>query len=172
MAFFNPKYVSTLRKKVEMKVDQLLDAIAPLGKCNLVETVSAELPMFTLCEMLGVPEADRPKIIEWMKLLEMAQVIAATQAAQNNQVSLTEEQSQGAADPALIEMFTNMIEEMFAYGREVLEDRRKSPKDDLLSVIANIEIEGEKLPNEYLDGSWLLIIFAETIQQETPLAEL
>ena len=37
--------------------------------------------MFTLCEMLGVPEADRPKIIEWMKLLEMAQVIAATQAS-------------------------------------------------------------------------------------------
>ena len=36
--------------------------------------------MFTLCEMLGVPEADRPKIIEWMKFLEMAQLIAATQA--------------------------------------------------------------------------------------------
>ena len=41
--------------------------------------------MFTLCEMLGVPEADRPKIIEWMKFLEMAQLIAATQAVQNNE---------------------------------------------------------------------------------------
>ena len=40
MAFFNPKYVSTLRKKVAIKVDQLLDAIAPLGECNLVESVS------------------------------------------------------------------------------------------------------------------------------------
>ena len=160
MAFFNPKYVSSLRKKVEQKVDNLLDAIAPLGECNLVESVSAELPLFTLCEMLGVPEADRPKIIEWMKLLEMAQLIAATQAAQNNELSLTEEQSQGAADPALIEMFTNMVEEMFSYGRNILEERRKAPKDDLLSVIANIEIDGEKLPNEYLDGSWLLIIFA------------
>ena len=144
MAFFNPKYVSSLRKKVEQKVDQLLDAIAPLGECNLVESVSAELPLFTLCEMLGVPEADRPKIIEWMKLLEMAQLIAATQAAQNNELSLTEEQSQGAADPALIEMFTNMVEEMFSYGRHILEERRKAPKDDLLSVIANIEIDGEK----------------------------
>jgi len=57
-------------------------------------------------------------------------------------------------------MFTNMIEEMFSYGRHVLEDRRKNPRDDLLSVIANIEVNGEKLPNEYLDGSWLLIIFA------------
>ncbi len=160
MAFFNPKYVSNLRKKVELKVDQLLDQIAPLGRCNLVETVSAEVPMFTLCEMLGVPEEDRPKIIEWMKFLEMAQLIAATQAAQKGDIEFSEEHTQAAPDPALVEMFTNMVAEMFDYGRTILESRRKDPKDDLLSVIANIEVEGEKLPNEYLDGSWLLIIFA------------
>ena len=160
MAFFNPKYVSNLRKKVELKVDQLLNQIAPLGKCNLVEAVSAEVPMFTLCEMLGVPEEDRPKIIEWMKFLEMAQLIAATQAAEKGDIEFSEEQTQAAPDPALVEMFTNMVAEMFDYGRTILESRRKDPKDDLLSVIANIEVEGEKLPNEYLDGSWLLIIFA------------
>ena len=160
MAFFNPKYVSNLRKKVELKVDQLLDQIAPLGRCNLVETVSAEVPMFTLCEMLGVPEEDRPKIIEWMKFLEMAQLIAATQAAEKGDIEFSEEHTQAAPDPALVEMFTNMVAEMFDYGRTILESRRKNPKDDLLSVIANIEVEGEKLPNEYLDGSWLLIIFA------------
>ena len=160
MAFFNPKYVSNLRKKVELKVDQLLDQIAPLGRCNLVEAVSAEVPMFTLCEMLGVPDEDRPKIIEWMKFLEMAQLIAATQAAEKGDIEFSEEHTQAAPDPALVEMFTNMVAEMFDYGRTILESRRKDPKDDLLSVIANIEVEGEKLPNEYLDGSWLLIIFA------------
>ena len=160
MAFFNPKYVSNLRKKVEHKVDQLLDQIAPLGRCNLVEAVSAEVPMFTLCEMLGVPEEDRPKIIEWMKFLEMAQLIAATQVAEKGNIESSEEHTQAAPDPALVEMFTNMVAEMFDYGRKILESRRKDPKDDLLSVIANIEVEGEKLPNEYLDGSWLLIIFA------------
>ena len=160
MTFFNPKYVSNLRKKVELKVDQLLDQIAPLGRCNLVEAVSAEVPMFTLCEMLGVPEEDRPKIIEWMKFLEMAQLIAATQAAEKGDIEFSEEHTQAAPDPALVEMFTNMVAEMFDYGRTILESRRKDPKDDLLSVIANIEVEGEKLPNEYLDGSWLLIIFA------------
>ena len=160
MAFFNPKYVSNLRKKVELKVDHLLDQIAPLGRCNLVEAVSAEVPMFTLCEMLGVPEEDRPKIIEWMKFLEMAQLIAATQVAEKGDIEFSEEHTQAAPDPALVEMFTNMVAEMFDYGRTILESRRKDPKDDLLSVIANIEVEGEKLPNEYLDGSWLLIIFA------------
>ena len=46
--------------------------------------------MFTLCEMLGVPEEDRPKIIEWMKLLEMAQLIAATQLAEQNKLDVNE----------------------------------------------------------------------------------
>ena len=68
-------------------------------------------------------------------------------------------------------MFTNMVAEMFDYGRTILESRRKDPKDDLLSVIANIEVEGEKLPNEYLDGSWLLIILQEMIRQEILSAE-
>ena len=160
MAFFNPKYVENLKKKVSMKVDNLLDAIAPLGKCNLVDAVSAELPLFTLCEMLGVPESDRPKIIEWMKLLEMAQLLAATQSMENRGERFSEEQEAHAPDPALIEAFNKMVEEMFDYGRSILLSRRKDPKEDLLSVIANLEVEGDKLPNEYLDGSWLLIIFA------------
>ncbi len=160
MSFFNPKYVENLKKKVALKVDQLLDNIAPHGKCNLVDSVSAELPLFTLCEMLGVPESDRPKIIEWMKLLEMAQLLAATQQMQNRGEEFSEEQQAHAPDPALIEAFNNMVQEMFDYGRSILMSRRKDPKEDLLSVIANLEVEGEKLPGEYLDGSWLLIIFA------------
>ena len=160
MRFFTPKYVEELRKKVSVKVTELLDNIAPLGKCNLVDTVSSELPIFSLSEILGVPEEDRPKIKEWMTFLEMAQVVGATQAAEKNNIQLDDEQQASAPDPAMIAMFTNIVNEMFQYGRDILLKRRKEPKDDLLSVIANIEIDGEKLPEEYLDGSWLLIIIA------------
>jgi len=38
-----------------------------------VEHFSSQLPLYTLCEMLGVPEADRPKIRAWMDMLELAQ---------------------------------------------------------------------------------------------------
>ncbi len=160
MKFFTPKYVEELRKKVSIKVTDLLDKIAPMGQCNLVDTVSSELPIFSLSEILGVPEGDRPKIKEWMTFLEMAQVVGATQAAEKNNIQLDDEQQASAPDPAMIAMFTNIVNEMFQYGRDILLKRRKDPKDDLLSVIANIEIDGEKLPEEYLDGSWLLIIIA------------
>ena len=160
MKFFTPKYVEELRKKVSLKVTELLDGIAPLGKCNLVDSISSELPIFSLSEILGVPEEDRSKIKEWMTFLEMAQVVGATQAAEKNNIELNEDQQASAPDPAMIAMFTNIVKEMFDYGRDILLKRRKDPKDDLLSVIANIEIDGEKLPEEYLDGSWLLIIIA------------
>ena len=160
MKFFTPKYVEELRKKVSHKVTKLLDEIAPLGKCNLVDSISSELPIFSLSEILGVPEEDRPKIKEWMTFLEMAQVVGATQAAAKNNIELNKDQQASAPDPAMIAMFTNIVKEMFDYGREILLKRRKEPKDDLLSVIANMEIEGKKLPDEYLDGSWLLIIIA------------
>ena len=160
MKFFTPKYVEELRKKVSHKVTELLDEIAPLGKCNLVDSISSELPIFSLSEILGVPEEDRSKIKEWMTFLEMAQVVGATQAAAKNNIELNKDQQASAPDPAMIAMFTNIVKEMFDYGREILLKRRKDPKDDLLSVIANMEIEGKKLPDEYLDGSWLLIIIA------------
>ena len=105
-------------------------------------------------------EEDRSKIKEWMTFLEMAQVVGATQAAEKNNIELNEDQQASAPDPAMIAMFTNIVKEMFDYGRDILLKRRKDPKDDLLSVIANMEVDGEKLPDEYLDGSWLLIIIA------------
>ena len=160
MKFFTPKYVEELRKKVSLKVTELLDGIATLGKCNLVDSISSELPIFSLSEILGVPEEDRSKIKEWMTFLEMAQVVGATQAAEKNNIELNEDQQASAPDPAMIAMFTNIVKEMFDYGRDILLKRRKDPKDDLLSVIANMEVDGEKLPDEYLDGSWLLIIIA------------
>ena len=160
MKFFTPKYIEELRKKVSVKVTELLDGIAPLGKCNLVDSISSELPIFSLSEILGVPEEDRSKIKEWMTFLEMAQVVGATQAAEKNNIELDKAQQASAPDPAMIEMFMTIVDEMFDYGRNILLKRRKEPKDDLLSVIANIEIDGKKLPEEYLDGSWLLIIIA------------
>ena len=39
-------------------------------------------------------------------------------------------------------------------------DRRSNPRDDLLTIIAQSKLNGELLPQEFLDGSWLLIIFA------------
>ena len=73
MPFFKPGHVEELQRKVSIKVTELLDAIAPIGECNLVQQVSQQLPIFTLSEILGIPETDRQKLVSWMEFLELAQ---------------------------------------------------------------------------------------------------
>ena len=155
MPFFKPGHVEELQKKVSLKVTELLDGIAPLGECNLVHHVSQQLPIFTLSEILGIPEEDRQKLVSWMEFLELAQYFTYEMIKEQN-----EGKTDSSPDPAMIEMFNNMVHEMFDYGRFILKEKRKNPSDDLLSAIANAEIEGKELTDEFLDGSWLLIIFA------------
>ena len=155
MPFFKPDYINDLRKKVSSKVGLLLDNIAPLGECNLVSEVSQQLPIFTLSEILGIPEEDRQKLVSWMEFLELAQYFTYEMIKERN-----EGKTDSTPDPAMIDMFNAMVDEMFDYGRFILNSKRENPSEDLLSAIANSEIEGEKLSQEFLDGSWLLIIFA------------
>ena len=155
MPFFKPGYVDDLRKKVSVKVTELLDIIAPMGQCNLVQQVSQQLPIYTLSEILGIPEEDRQKLVSWMEFLELAQYFTYEIIKEQN-----EGKTESTPDPAIIDMFNSMVDEMFDYGRFILKDKRENPSDDLLTAIANAEIDGEKLSDEFLDGSWLLIIFA------------
>ena len=155
MPFFKPGYVDDLRKNVSVKVTELLDIIAPMGQCNLVQQVSQQLPIFTLSEVLGIPEQDRQKLVSWMEFLELAQYFTYEIIKEQN-----EGKTESTPDPAIIDMFNSMVDEMFDYGRFILKDKRENPSDDLLTAIANAEIDGEKLSDEFLDGSWLLIIFA------------
>jgi cytochrome P450 len=145
-----------VRIKVSAKVTALLDAMEPKGECNFVHDFAQQLPIYTLSEILGIPEADRPKLVTWMEFLELAQYIQVDQMKKEQDAEASNE----TVSTEMIDMFNNMIDEMFEYGRAILNSKRKNPEDDLLSAIANAELEGQQLSPEFLDGSWLLIIFA------------
>ncbi len=147
-SFFTPEYVANLKARVETKVDQLLDELEARGPVvNMVEHFSEQLPLYTLCEMLGVDEADRPKVKRWMDVLER---ISSLVRAKGLSTTLIWEATKARWT----------IQDMFKYGERVIQDRRDSPRDDLLTAIASAEVDGEPLSQEFLDGSWLLIIFA------------
>jgi cytochrome P450 len=152
MPFFTVRYLETLKARISGEVTRLLDGMAPLGRCDLVEHLSSRLPLFTLCEILGVPEEDRPKFLTWMHYLEIAGSAAADQAA--GTLELTPDLMK------FIQDFNDNVQEMFDYGRAMLHKRRADPQPDLMSAIAIAQVEGELLSDEYLDGSWLLIVFA------------
>ena len=152
MPYFTPGYLRELQVKVKAEITRLLDEMAGRGELDFVEAYSSQLPLFTLCEILGVPPEDRPKFLKWMHYLELAQNMAT-------------EQANLAAGPTLelmqfIQDFNTNVEEMFDYGRHMLHKRRLDPQPDLMSAIARAQLEGDFLSDEYLDGSWLLIVFA------------
>ena len=159
MPYFTPAYLRALEVKIAGEVTRLLDVMAPLGHCDLVPYLSAQLPLFSLCEILGVPLEDRPKFLTWMHYLELANTFLAERSG-----------SAGGAESAakelppeakmFIDAFNAAVNEMFEYGRTMLRKRRENPQADLMSAIARAQLEGEYLSDEYLDGSWLLIVFA------------
>ena len=120
MPFFKPGHVEELQRKVSIKVTELLDAIAPIGECNLVQQVSQQLPIFTLSEILGIPETDRQKLVSWMEFLELAQYFTYEMIKEQN-----EGKTDSTPDPAMIDMFNTMVEEMFDYGRFILKEKKK-----------------------------------------------
>ena len=147
--FFIPAYVAKVRDRVAAKIDALLDNLERKGpEVDFVKLFSQEVPMFTLCEMLGVDEVDRPKIIYWMHYLELAEQFVA------NPMRIL------LKNPFFPKRFMKAIKDMFDYGEAVMADRRANPREDLLTVIAQSQLGGEDLSQEFLDGSWLLIIFA------------
>jgi cytochrome P450 len=156
MPYFTPAYLRGLTERVQAEVTRLLDAMEPLlvggAEIDMVEHFSSILPLFTLCEILGVPPEDQQKFLGWMHYLERAQDLAVQNAA-------------GPLTPTLelmqfVQDFNNGVEEMFEYGRRMLLKRREDPKEDLMTAIARAQVDGALLADEYLDGSWLLIVFA------------
>ena len=147
--FFFPAYVAKIKEKVGLKIDALLDDMEKKGPViDFVEMFSQELPLFTLCEMLGVDDEDRPKVKIWMHYLELASQF------------LSNPWQTFFSEPLFPLRFNKVVDEMFAFGEKVMAERRRSPREDLLSIIAQTKVENELLPQEFLDGSWLLIIFA------------
>ena len=147
--FFFPAYIETIRDRVGLKIDELLDEMERKGPVvDFVKMFSEELPLFTLCEMLGVDEEDRPKVKVWMHHLELA-----TQF-------LSHPWQTFFSEPMFPFRFNSVVKDMFAYGERVMADRRVNPRADLLTTIAQSKLNDELLPQEFLDGSWLLIIFA------------
>ena len=150
MPYFTPGYLRGLASRIEGEVTRLLDAMAPLGRCdNGADAVVPAAALFTLCEILGVPQSDRGKFLTWMHYLEMANSFAAERSGATGGGL----ESAAAEVPpelkAFLDAFQAAIAEMFEYGREMLHKRRLNPQSDLMSAIACAQVDGEFLSDEY-----------------------
>ena len=61
---FTPRMVGALHGRIRAIVDEIIDDVVERGECDFVEDVAAQLPMWVICEMMGVPEEDRRRVYE------------------------------------------------------------------------------------------------------------
>jgi cytochrome P450 len=136
---FTPVNVERLRATAARESEAIIDDLAGAGPIDFVPNAAAELPIRILAELLGVPQEDQHLIFEWSNTI--------IEGADPSNTSDPE-----AAGRTMIDMFL--------YGHNVAEDRRQNPRDDLVSLIANAQIDGERLTDVEFDMFWILLLVA------------
>jgi cytochrome P450 len=133
---FTARRVAGLRPRIQQITDRLLDAVLPDGRADLIADLAFPLPVTVICELLGVPEADRTGFQEWTDTML----------------------GQRPGLPDLEEM-NDAWRQMWAYLEELLATKGAAPGDDLLSaLIIARDGEGGLDENELISMAFLLLV--------------
>jgi cytochrome P450 len=131
---FSTSTVDALRPWTERTVDTMLDGMVEHGSpADVAEHLAGRLPMMTICELLQVPEPDRPQLREWAI----------------NMMSMSRDGSVPAAEAKT---------GLRAYFDELSAARRRDPGDDLISALATARVGEEKLSDEELSVLAMLLL--------------
>jgi cytochrome P450 len=138
-SWFNSRYLDTLRERMRRLAKDYVDRIAAraeAGPFDFVEEVAVPYPLIMITTIMGLPESDAALVLR-----------------------LTQELF-GASDPernAHGDFGLATAMEFFGYLGGVVQERRKAPADDLMSVIATATIDGAPIPDmEVLSYGMLL----------------
>jgi len=118
---FTPRMVKKLEVAFRGIVTEALDAIAAKGHCDFVEDVAVPLPLAVIAEMIGIRREDRQRFHEWSDAMI---------------------RGDGAKDPAILAKAGQAFMAYSAYVTEIIEDRRREPKDDLVSILVGANDSG------------------------------
>ena len=143
---FTHRVMQSWKDMAEKVADKLIyDLQKAEGPLEIVSKFANPLPIAMICEILGVPESDREKFIEWGNVL--------------GQLGLD-----GPRNPEEKKLLEDSSAEITNYIAELLEVRRVTPGEDLLSVLASAEHDGSTLTNREIvaTGAFLLVAGFET----------
>ncbi|MEO6846499.1 MAG: cytochrome P450, partial [Chthoniobacterales bacterium] len=138
---FTPGMVEAMRPRVEAIVDMLLDQVDPTKPFDIIGALAFPLPTIVIAEMLGAPSEDREKFKHWSETI--------TAFSQSGKIIV---ERAYVAQESIIELT--------AYFRDLIHQRRVSPKDDLLSALAAASEDGEGLSDDELFDTCVTLLIA------------
>ena len=135
---FTPRMVAKAEDSVRRRAREIVDTIAPKGKVEFVSEVSAALPVAIICDMVGVPEADRPRLLDL-----------------TNRLLAGGDAEYGGTKESLMQAG----HELRDYGLWLGKSRLEHPQEDIATTLVHAELDGEALPPEDL-GPFILLLIA------------
>lgn len=139
---FTPRRIEALRPRISEIVGELLDAVGDGGELDVVEDFAYPLPVQVICEMMGVPVADHETFKEWSRALAR---------------SLDPEM---ALPPDQIEARNRALNDFHEYFKRLIAERRATPGPDLLSALIEAEEAGDRLSEDELLSTLVLLLVA------------
>jgi cytochrome P450 len=155
---FTPRAIKAYELVLRELTTAVLDRALPLREFDFIEEVAKQLPIRVLARLLGAPDEDTDRLIDWGDRMigntdpELADVLSDT--PESDQYRMLPFRS-----PASLELFE--------YAHRIADERRTAPTDDLVSKLVNAEIDGERLTEREFDTMFLLLVVAgnETTRQ-------
>ena len=137
---FLSRQVERLRPKIESLSNSLIDGFEARGEVDLLAAYATPIPVIVICELLGVPTDMAGQLLKWSH--DMVSMYMARR------------------DFAVEEAAVKATLEFSAYMRSLIAERRKTPQGDLLSELVRAESEGQKLSEDELVTTAILILNA------------
>nr|WP_296772726.1 cytochrome P450 [Rhodococcus sp. (in: high G+C Gram-positive bacteria)] len=130
---FTPKSINGLRDELERRANEIVKKAAENGTGDFVTEIASELPLQAIADLIGIPQEDRRKIFDWS----------------NEMTSYDDPEFD--IDP--VEASTQIL----GYAYQMADERRKCPKDDIITTLINADIDGDHMaPEEF--GFFVIIL--------------
>ncbi len=133
---FTPRRVEEMRGRVEKLTEELLDGAARRGQIDLIADYAQIIPTMVICDMLGIPYADRDKFMRWSQRL-----VSVTTFNEGFQL-------------------LGILFAMRGYLNNLFRQRRADPKDDLTTALVSAREEDDALNDDELISMVMLLLIA------------
>ena len=137
---FTPRMVEGLRGRVQAMVDRLVDDVAGGGEFDLIPAIAEPLPVAVIAELLGIPESDRHLLRPWSAEICLMYELNPSEGSGRRAVRASVEFSE--------------------YLRRLSRERRANPTDDLISGLSHVVDQGDRLTEDELIGTCVLLLNA------------
>ncbi len=137
---FVSRNVAQLRPRIERLANEMVDRLEPEGGTELIRNFAAPIPAVIIAEMIGLPAAMAGQLVSWSNRMVQMYMYGVTHETELDA-------NQASAD-------------FMAYLREVIAERRKAPKEDLLTHMLTSEVDGQKLSEDEVMSTAILLLNA------------